>query len=127
MNRLLLASLCTLALAATAHATEQTKIPATAGYKEVNSISALTPLYSYNVLSDDSLIIWRDPFHPYLVKLTFPVPAHDLQFSHVIGVTATTGRIYARFDAVQVRGMRYSIRKIYQLTPNQAYKLTRAS
>lgn len=127
MNRLLLASICTLALAATAQATEQTTVPATAGYKEVHSITALTPLYSYNVLSDDSLIIWRDPFHPYLVQLRYPVPAHDLQFSHVIGVTSTTGRIYARFDAVQVRGMRYPIETIYQLTRNQADKLTRAS
>jgi hypothetical protein len=127
MNRLLLASILTLGLAATARAAVQSGSPATAGYKEVKSISALTPLYSYDVLSDDSLIVWTDPFRPYLVKLTFPVPAHDLQFSQAIGVTSTTGRIYARFDAIQVRGMRYSIKSIYELTRDQAKKLTRPS
>lgn len=127
MNRLLLASILTLGLAATAQATVQNSAPATTGYKEVNSISALTPLYSYDVLSDDSLIIWTNPFRPYLVKLRVPVPAHDLQFSHVIGVTSSTGRIYARFDAIRVGGMRYSIKNIYQLTRDQARKLTRPS
>lgn len=125
MNRLFLASVLTLGLATAAQATEQTDVAAANGYEPVDHISALTRLHSFQVIDKDSLIIWRTPFDPYLVELQ--VPAYDLPFAWGIGITSTASRIDARFDSVQVRGMRYPIRQIYKLTRDQAKELSRKS
>jgi hypothetical protein len=125
MNRLLVASVLTLGLAAAAQATEQADVSTANGYEPVDHITALTRLYSFHVIDNDSLIVWRTPFDPYLIELRFP--AHDLPFAWGIGITSTASRIDARFDSVQVRGMRYPIRQIYKLSRDQAKELSRKS
>lgn len=96
-----------------------------AGFETVDSIPTLTRLYSWHALDDETVIVWATPFQPYLVKLSYP--SHDLKFEHVIGLTSSGSRVYAKFDAVQVRGFRYPIDSIYKLTREEAKDLVRAS
>lgn len=95
------------------------------GFEAVDSIPMLTRLHSWHALDDETVIVWATPFQPYLVKLAYP--SHDLKFEQVIGLTSSGSRVYAKFDAVQVRGFRYPIDSIYKLTREEAKDLVRAS
>lgn len=95
------------------------------GYEEVRSIPMLTRPHSFNVLDNDTLIIWRTPFDPYLVELRRPSPG--LKFARAIGVTSWGSQIHARFDDVQVEGLRYPIDRIYKLDRAEARRLSKTT
>ena len=84
----------------------------------VKSFSVLTRLHSWRPVDEDTLIIWATPFRPYLVELAYP--SHDLRFSDAIGLTSVAGRVHAKFDSVKVRGFRYPIEAIYEMTRDEA-------
>ena len=75
-------------------------------------------LDSWRPIDRDTLIVWTTPFRPYLIELQRP--ALGLKFAHAIGVTSTNGTVYAKLDAVKVRGLRYPIKSIYRLSKEQA-------
>lgn len=81
--------------------------------------------HSWHAIDDDTVIIWATAFDPYLVELAFK--SHDLRFAHVIGVTQSGSRVYAKFDAVKVGGFRYPIDSIYKMTREEARSLTRGT
>jgi|SRR4051812_22283488 len=90
--------------------------------EEVESFTILGGLYSWHRIDDDTLVVWTNPFQPYLVELAFP--SHDLPFVQAIGVTSMGSRVYSKFDAVKVRGFRYPIQGIFKLTRDEAKALT---
>ena len=47
-----------------------------------------------------------------------------MRYVQGIGVTSSTSRVYAKFDALQIRGFRYPIDSIYKLTREEARNLT---
>ena len=47
-----------------------------------------------------------------------------MRYVEHIGVTQFTRRVYAKFDALQIRGFRYPIASIYKLTREEARNLT---
>jgi hypothetical protein len=110
--------------AAAANGSPQTG-SATAAFEQVDSIPMLRRPHSWNVIDDDTVIVWATPFDPYLVELSFR--AYDLRFAHVIGLTQFGSRVYAKFDAVTVGGFRYPIESIYKMSREEARNLTRAS
>jgi hypothetical protein len=116
------ASLARPANAAANPATVNAQAPQVVG-EEVDSIPMLRPLHSWTAVDDDTVIVWTTPWDAYLVKLSFP--SHDLPFAQAIGVTSVGSRVYAKFDAVQVRGFRYPIEGIFKLTRDEAKALTR--
>jgi uncharacterized protein DUF6491 len=81
--------------------------------------------HSWQVIDDDTVIIWATAFDPYLVELAFRSP--DLRFAHVIGVTQMGSRVYAKFDAVKVGGFRYPIDSIYKMSREEARSLARGA
>lgn len=93
--------------------------------EEVDSFSILTRPWSFSVVDRDTVIVWATPSRPYLLELAFP--AHDLPFALAIGVTSVGSRVYARFDAVKVAGIRYPIRNIYELSREEARSFERAA
>jgi hypothetical protein len=105
--------------------------PAVAGsaaaraFEEVESIPMLTRPHSWQIVDDDTVVVWATPFDPYLVELAFK--SHDLKFAHVIGITQVGSRIYAKFDAVKVDGFRYPIHSIYKMTREEARNLVRGT
>ena len=94
-------------------------------FEEVDSIPMLTRPHSWQVIDDDTVIVWATPFDPYLVELAFK--SHDLKFAQVIGITQFGSRVYARFDAVKVGGFRYPIDSIYKMTREEARNLVRGT
>ena len=94
-------------------------------FEQVDSIPMLRPPHSWQVVDDDTVIVWATPFDPYLVELAFK--SHDLKFAHVIGITQFGSRIYAKFDAVKVDGFRYPIDSIYKMTREEARSLVRGT
>ena len=94
-------------------------------YEPVDSFLLMTRPHSWTALDDHTMILWATPFRPYLVELSFP--SHDLKFAQAIGVTSFGSRVYAKFDAVNVRGFRYPISRIYKLTRDEARNLIRES
>jgi hypothetical protein len=94
-------------------------------FEEVESILMLTRPHSWQVVDDDTVVVWATPFDPYLVELSFK--SHDLKFAHVIGITQLGSRIYAKFDAVKVDGFRYPIHSIYKMTREEARNLVRGT
>jgi hypothetical protein len=94
-------------------------------YESVDSFVLMTRAYSWTALDNRTMILWATPFRPYLVELSFP--SHDLRFAHAIAVTSFGSRVYAKFDAVNVRGFRYPISRIYKLTRDEAKSLIRES
>jgi hypothetical protein len=91
----------------------------------VDSIPALGRLHSWSVVDDETLIIWAGPSRPYLIELFRPSP--ELRFALSIGVTSFGSRIHARFDSVEVDGFSYPIRRIYQMSRNEAEALKATS
>src|SRR5688572_26584077 len=97
------------AVAATGFAAASSSAPntAAAAYEQVDSIPLLRGPHSWQVIDDDTVVVWATPFDPYLVELAFK--SYDLRFAHVIGITQFGSRVYAKFDAVKVDGFRYPI------------------
>jgi hypothetical protein len=94
-------------------------------FEQVDSIPMLTRPHSWQVIDDDTVIVWATPFDPYLVELAFK--SHDLKFAQVIGITQVGSRVYAKFDAVRVGGFRYPIDSIYKMTRTEARELVRSA
>jgi hypothetical protein len=94
-------------------------------FEQVDSIPMLTRPHSWQVIDDDTVIVWATAFDPYLVELAFR--SHDLKFAQVIGITQFGSRVYARFDAVKVGGFRYPIDSIYKMTREEARNLVRGT
>jgi hypothetical protein len=92
-------------------------------YEQVESIPMLTRPHSWQVVDDDTVVVWATPFDPYLVKLAFK--SNDLRFAQVIGITQFGSRVYAKFDAVKVGGFRYPIDSIYKMSREEARDLVR--
>ena len=92
-------------------------------YEQVDSIPMLTRPHSWQVVDDDTVVVWATPFDPYLVKLKFK--SYDLRFAQVIGITQFGSRVYAKFDAVKVGGFRYPIDSIYKMSRDEARDLVR--
>jgi hypothetical protein len=105
-------------------ATKAASAPARA-FEEVDSIPMLKRPHSWQIVDDDTVVVWATPFDPYLVELAFEI--HDLKFAHVIGITQFGSRIYAKFDAVKVDGFRYPIDSIYKMTREEARNLVRGT
>jgi hypothetical protein len=105
-----------------ASAAATTALPA---FEQVDSIPMLTRPHSWQVIDDDTVVVWATAFDPYLVELAFK--SHDLKFAQVIGITQFGSRIYAKFDAVKVGGFRYPIDSIYRMTREEARNLVRGS
>ena len=110
----------TASFAASAPQSEDARL----GFEQVDSIPMLTRPHSWNVVDDETVVVWATPFDPYLVKLRFK--SNDLKFAQVIGLTQFGSRVYARFDAVTVRGFRYPIDSIYKMTREEARDLVRS-
>jgi hypothetical protein len=94
-------------------------------FEQVDSIPMLTRPHSWQVIDEDTVVVWATPFNPYLVELAFK--SHDLKFAHVIGLTQFGSRVYAKFDAVKVGGFRYPIDSIYKMTREEARNLVRGT
>ncbi len=97
----------------------------TPAFEQVDSIPMLTRPHSWQVIDDDTVVVWATAFDPYLVELAFK--SHDLKFTEVIGITQVGSRVYAKFDAVKVRGFRYPIDSIYKVSREEARALVRNS
>jgi len=131
MNRSIVRTIAALGFAAglTAGATAsfaatETEIDASRPvYEQVESIPMLTRPHSWQVVDDDTVVVWATPFDPYLVKLAFK--SNDLRFAQVIAITQFGSRIYAKFDAVKVGGFRYPIDSIYKMSREEARDLVR--
>lgn len=94
-------------------------------FEQVDSIPMLTRPHSWQVVDDDTVVVWATAFEPYLVELAFK--SYDLKYAEVIGITQVGSRVYAKFDAVKVRGFRYPIDSIYKMTREEARNLVRGS
>ena len=94
-------------------------------FEQVESIPMLTRPHSWQVIDEDTVVVWATPFDPYLVELAFK--SHDLKFAEVIGLTQFGSRVYAKFDAVKVGGFRYPIDSIYKMTRGEARELVRGA
>jgi hypothetical protein len=133
MNRSIVRKLTALGLAASltagsasSFAALDTQIDAAVPvYEQVESIPMLTRPHSWQVIDEDTVVVWATPFDPYLVKLAFK--SHDLKWAHVIGITQVGSRVYAKFDAVKVGGFRYPIDSIYKMTREEARSLVRGT
>ena len=133
MNKSVVRTLAAVALAASLTAAATASFAASApqtedarlGLEQVDSIPMLTPPHSWQVVDDDTVVVWATPFDPYLVKLAFK--SNDLKFAQVIGLTQFGSRVYAKFDAVKVDGFRYPIDSIYKMSREEARNLARAS
>ena len=134
MNRSLVSKLAATGLAASLTAgsvagfaaTTTTEIDPTARvYEQVDSIVMMTRPHSWQVIDEDTVVLWATPFDPYLVELAFK--SHELKFAHVIGVTQFGSRVYAKFDAVKVGGFRYPIASIHKMTRGEARDLVRGA
>jgi hypothetical protein len=91
-------------------------------YEPVDSFVIFTRPYSWQPIDDHTVVLWSTPFTPYLVELAFP--SHDMKFVQAIGVTSSGSRVYAKFDALRIRGFRYPINNIYKLSREEAKNLT---
>lgn len=94
-------------------------------FEQVESIPMLTRPHSWQVIDEDTVVVWATPFDPYLIELAFK--SHDLKFAQVIGITQYGSRVYAKFDAVKVGGFRYPIDSIYKMTREEARSLVRGA
>lgn len=122
---LLAAGLTATAGASFATSAATPRVAETPAFEQVDSITMFRGPHSWQVVDDDTVIVWATAFDPYLVELAFRSP--DLRFAEVIGVTQFGSRVYAKFDAVTVRGFRYPIASIYRLSREEARNFTRGA
>jgi hypothetical protein len=94
----------------------------TPAYQQVDSFVMFGHPYSWSPVDDRTVVLWPTAFDAYLVRIAYP--SHDMRFVQHIAVTSTTSRVYAKFDALQIRGFRYPIESIYKLTKEEARNLT---
>ena len=94
-------------------------------FEQVDSITMLRGPHSWQVIDEDTVVVWATPFDPYLVELAHKSP--DLRWAQVIGITQFGSRVYAKFDAVKVGGFRYPIDSIYKMTRGEARALVRSA
>jgi len=94
----------------------------TQAYEKVDSFVMFRRPYSWEPVDDKTVIVWTTPFDAYLVELAFP--SHDMKFVQGIGLSSSGSRVYAKFDAVTIRGFRYPINNIYKLSRAEARNLT---
>jgi hypothetical protein len=133
MNTSFIRKLAAMGLAASLTAGSSTSFAAADGradgetpiFEQVDSIPMLTRPHSWQVIDEDTVVVWATPFDPYLVELAFK--SHDLKFAQVIGITQFGSRVYAKFDAVKVGGFRYPIASIYKMTRGEARELVRGA
>jgi hypothetical protein len=135
MSRSIIGKLATLGIAASLTVGASTSFATGAGavagnvavpaFEQVDSILLLSRPHSWQVIDDDTVVVWATAFDPYLVELAFK--SYDLKFAEVIGITQVGSRVYAKFDAVKVRGFRYPIDSIYKMTREEARNLVRGS
>ena len=90
-------------------------------YEQVDSFTLFRRPYSWQPVDDKTVIVWTTPFDAYLVDLAFP--SHDMKFVQAIGVSSSGSRVYAKFDAITIRGFRYPINNIYKLSRDEARNL----
>jgi hypothetical protein len=123
----LAAGLTAIASASFAAAAAKTRVaePDRPAFEQVDSITMLRGPHSWQVVDDDTVIVWATAFDPYLVELAFGSP--DLRFAQVIGVTQVGSRVYAKFDAVTVGGFRYPIDSIYKMSREEARNFPRGT
>src|SRR5215471_13581925 len=76
----------------------------TPAYEQVDSFVMFGHPYSWSPVDDRTVVLWPTPFEAYLVRIAYP--SHDMRFVEHIGVTHFTSRVYAKFDALQIRGFR---------------------
>jgi hypothetical protein len=95
------------------------QIPA---YEQVDSFVMWNHPYSWSPIDDRTVVLWPTPFEAYLVRIAYP--SQDMRYVQSIGVTQSTSRVYAKFDALQIRGFRYPIDSIYKLSRDEARNLT---
>ena len=94
----------------------------TPAYEQVDSFVMWGHPYSWSPIDDRTVVLWPTAFEAYLVRIAYP--SHDMRYVQHIGVTSSTSRVYAKFDALQIRGFRYPIESIYKLTREEARNLT---
>jgi hypothetical protein len=121
MRRLIIGSVLAMGFCSAAFATEIKDAREIPPYEPVRSIWAPHGLHSFSVIDADTLIVWKSPFEPYLLELKMRSP--DMRFVHAIAVESGTSSIYARFDSVRIRGLRYPIDAIYKLSREEARQL----
>jgi hypothetical protein len=122
---LLAAGLTAVAGASFAAAAVKERVAEPPAFEQVDSITMLRGPHSWQVVDDDTVIVWATAFDPYLVELAFRSP--DLRFAQVIGVTQVGSRVYAKFDAVTVGGFRYPIDSIYKMSREEARNFPRGT
>ena len=69
----------------------------------VDNFSYFGRINGWTPLGDSALVVWTKPSEAWLLELAGPCP--ELQYTPAICLTSNMGRVYARFDQVQVRGM----------------------
>lgn len=122
MKGLIIASLGALAFGSAAQAATDTRQASEApAFEPVNSFYIYGGLHDFDVIDEDTLILWPNAFDPYLVELRGR--SHDLKFAHVIAVESSLSRVHSKFDSVLVRGFRYPIDQIYKLSREAAREL----
>ena len=94
----------------------------TPAYEQVDSFVMFGHPYSWSPVDDRTVVLWPTAFEAYLVRIAYP--SHDMHYVQHIGVTSSTSRVYAKFDALQIRGFRYPIESIYKLSREEARNLT---
>jgi len=107
---------------AAANETNNSASDQTPAYEQVDSFVMFGHPYSWSPVDDRTVVLWPTAFEAYLVRIAYP--SHDLRYVQHIGVTSLTSRVYAKFDALQIRGFRYPIESIYKLTREEARNLT---
>ena len=123
-------ALCTAGLSSVANAHAASRDGAssddgadqTPAYEQVDSFLIWKRPYSWQPIDDKTVVVWSTPFEPYLVELAFP--SHDMKFVQAIGVSSSGPRVYAKFDAITIRGFRYPINSIYKLSREEARNLS---
>jgi hypothetical protein len=121
----LAASLTAIASVSFAAAATNAPVAEPRAFEQVDSITMFRGPHSWQVVDDDTVIVWATAFDPYLVELAFRSP--DLPFAQAIGITQVGSRVYAKFDAVKVGGFRYPIASIYKMSREEARNFTRGS
>ncbi|WP_165924743.1 DUF6491 family protein [Lysobacter sp. N42] len=81
----------------------------------VDSFSYLGRFDSWTPLGDESLVLWVSPSRAWLLDVDGP--CNELPFAHAVKVSASTGRVHARFDyvtplATGIRALPCRIREI---------------
>ena len=113
-----LTALAMMGLSAHAAVSEKEVVVAPEPPQAVKEFHFFGRLDGWRSVDRDTLIVWANPFRPYLIELSRP--AFGLRFANAIGITSTHGTVHAKFDSVQVDGLRYPIKSIYRLSRDQA-------